>query len=74
MEAGSSRTSIVSSGFQQWALLLTYRRAWQSVTRLLCDALQRRRELRDHLAEHHPDDLAFFESVLAESEGKAAGC
>ena len=32
-----------------------------------------RPELRDYLAKHHPEDLAFFESVLAESEGKAAG-
>jgi hypothetical protein len=32
-----------------------------------------RPELRDYLAQHHPEDLAFFESVLAESEGKVAG-
>ena len=32
-----------------------------------------RPELRDYLAEHHPEDVQFFESVLAESEGKAAG-
>ena len=32
-----------------------------------------RPELRDHLATNHPDDLRFFESMLAESEGKAAG-
>jgi hypothetical protein len=32
-----------------------------------------RPELRDYLAEHHPEDLAFSKSVLAESEGKAAG-
>jgi hypothetical protein len=32
-----------------------------------------RPELRDYLGQHHPEDLAFFESVLAESEGKAAG-
>jgi len=32
-----------------------------------------RPELRDHLAEHHPEDLEFFESVLAQSEGKAVG-
>jgi ParB-like chromosome segregation protein Spo0J len=31
-----------------------------------------RRELRDYLATQHPDDLQLFESVLAESEGKAA--
>ena len=30
-------------------------------------------ELREYLAKHHPEDLQFFESVLAESEGKAAG-
>jgi len=30
-------------------------------------------ELRDCLAERHPEDLAFSESVLAESEEKAAG-
>ena len=30
-------------------------------------------DLRDYMAEHHPDDLSFFESVLAESEGKASG-
>jgi ParB-like chromosome segregation protein Spo0J len=29
--------------------------------------------LRDYLAGHHPEALQFFESVLAESEGKAAG-
>jgi len=32
-----------------------------------------RPELREYLAGHHPQDLEFFESVLAESEGKAAG-
>lgn len=32
-----------------------------------------RPELRDYLAERYPEDLRFFESVLAESEGKAAG-
>jgi len=32
-----------------------------------------RPDLHDYLAEHHPEDLAFFESVLAESEGKAVG-
>jgi ParB family transcriptional regulator, chromosome partitioning protein len=32
-----------------------------------------RPELREHLAAHHAEDLKFFESVLAESEGKAAG-
>jgi hypothetical protein len=32
-----------------------------------------RPELKDYLAEHHPEDLQFFESVLAETEGKAAG-
>lgn len=32
-----------------------------------------RPELRDYMAEHHAEDLAFFESVLAESEGKAVG-
>jgi len=32
-----------------------------------------RPELRDYLAEHHPEDLALFESILAESEGKAVG-
>jgi len=32
-----------------------------------------RPELRDYLAEHHAEDLKFFESMLAESEGKAAG-
>ncbi len=32
-----------------------------------------RPNLRDYLAEHHPEDLQFFESVLAESEGKAVG-
>jgi ParB-like chromosome segregation protein Spo0J len=31
-----------------------------------------RAELRNHLAEHHPQDLAFFEAVLAESERKGA--
>ena len=32
-----------------------------------------RPELRDHLAEHHPEELKFFESVLDQSEGKAVG-
>ena len=32
-----------------------------------------RPELRDYLAGHHANDLAFFESVLAESEGKSVG-
>lgn len=32
-----------------------------------------RTEMRDYLAQHHPEDLKFFESVLAESEGKAVG-
>jgi len=32
-----------------------------------------RAELRAHLAEHHPEDLTCFESVLAESEAKVAG-
>jgi len=32
-----------------------------------------RPEVREYLAERHPEDLKFFESVLAESEGKAAG-
>jgi len=32
-----------------------------------------RPELHDHLAERHPDDLRFFESILAETEGKAVG-
>jgi len=32
-----------------------------------------RPELRDFLAQHHPEDLEFFESVLAQSEGKAVG-
>ncbi|MBS3821606.1 MAG: ParB N-terminal domain-containing protein [Phycisphaerae bacterium] len=32
-----------------------------------------RPKLRDYLAEHHAEDLEFFESVLAESEGKATG-
>ncbi len=32
-----------------------------------------RPELRDYMAEHHAEDLKFFESVLAESEGKAVG-
>lgn len=32
-----------------------------------------RPELRDYLAEHHANDLQFFESVLAESEGKVVG-
>ena len=32
-----------------------------------------RPELRDYLAEHYPEDLQFFESLLAESEGKAVG-
>lgn len=31
-----------------------------------------RRELRDYLAAHHAEELHLFESVLAESEGKAA--
>ena len=31
-----------------------------------------RPELREYLAEHHPEDLDFFEAVLAHSEGKAA--
>ena len=29
--------------------------------------------LRSHLEKHHPQELAFFESLLAQSEGKAAG-
>lgn len=32
-----------------------------------------RHELHDYLAEHHAEDLQLFESVLAESEGKAVG-
>ncbi len=32
-----------------------------------------RPEIRDYMAEHHPQDLELLESVLAESEGKAAG-
>jgi hypothetical protein len=32
-----------------------------------------RPELRDHLARQRPADLEFLESVLVESEGKAAG-
>ena len=32
-----------------------------------------RPDLREHLAREHPQELQFFESVLAESEGKAAG-
>ena len=32
-----------------------------------------RPELREYLAERHVEDLQLFESVLAESEGKAAG-
>jgi len=32
-----------------------------------------RPELHDHLLQHHTEDLAFFEAVLAESEGKAVG-
>lgn len=31
-----------------------------------------RAELRDYLAKHHAQDLSFFESLMAESEGKAA--
>jgi len=55
------------------SLLRTYRRARRSVTCLFSNALHTRPELRDYLAEHHPEDLAFFESVLAESEGRVAG-
>lgn len=29
--------------------------------------------LRNHLEQHRPEDLKFFESILAQSEGKAAG-
>ena len=32
-----------------------------------------RQELHDYLTQHHPEDVKFFESVLAESEGKAVG-
>ena len=32
-----------------------------------------RAELRDYLSEHYPEDLAFFESILAESEAKGVG-
>jgi ParB-like chromosome segregation protein Spo0J len=32
-----------------------------------------REDLRGHLAEHHPAELQFLQSVLTESEGKAAG-
>lgn len=32
-----------------------------------------RPELREYLADHHPEELKFLDSVLAESEGKAAG-
>lgn len=32
-----------------------------------------RPELHEYLGEHHPEDLQFFESVLAESEAKAVG-
>lgn len=32
-----------------------------------------RPELHNYMAEHHAEDLMFFESVLAESEGKAVG-
>jgi hypothetical protein len=31
-----------------------------------------RPELRDYMEKRHPDALNFFESVMAESEGKAA--
>jgi hypothetical protein len=30
-------------------------------------------ELRDHLAAHHPEELAFFESVIATGEGRIGG-
>lgn len=50
----------------------------QYVSDLLKLAIYTRRiinhpELRNHLATHHPDDLALLQSVLAESEGKAVG-
>lgn len=32
-----------------------------------------RPELRDYLAQHHRDELSMFESILAESEGRATG-
>jgi ParB-like chromosome segregation protein Spo0J len=32
-----------------------------------------RPDLQKYLSDHHPDDLQFFESILAESQGKAVG-